>query len=173
MGLVRPFRAWEFAAEFPGRCPGLELKRPVGAENTNRLNEGYQYDALNRLTNLVWKNGTTALANFAIPAPTGRFNTAHGSAMGKTAYTHRSPVGANQTWRQDLGLVRPFRACGFDAEFPGRCPGLELKRPVGAETLSYNANDLLTTDTYDRNGNTIASGGTTYGYDYENRLGTG
>jgi YD repeat-containing protein len=109
----------------------------------NGLTNGYQYDALNRLTNLVWKNGTTALANFAYSAPTGRFNTAHGSAMGKTAYTHRSPVGAYQTWRQDPGLERPFRACGFDAEFPGRCPGLELKRPVGAETLSYNEHERV------------------------------
>src|SRR5579863_2656537 len=35
---------------------------------------------------------------------------------------------------------------------------------------NYNANDQLTTDTYDANGNTIASGATGYVYDFENHL---
>ena len=41
---------------------------------------------------------------------------------------------------------------------------------LGAQTFGYDANDELTTDTYDPNGNTTNSGGHTYGYDFENRL---
>ena len=33
--------------------------------------------------------------------------------------------------------------------------------------LNYNANDQLTADTYNNNGNTTASGGTGYLYDFE------
>src|SRR3981189_1371090 len=35
---------------------------------------------------------------------------------------------------------------------------------------NYNANDQLATDTYDADGNTTASNGTGYVYDFENRL---
>src|SRR5205823_1374341 len=42
--------------------------------------------------------------------------------------------------------------------------------PVPSATYSYDANDRLTTDTYDANGNTIGSGGNTFTYDFENRL---
>jgi len=37
-------------------------------------------------------------------------------------------------------------------------------------TFSYDANDRLTTDTYDANGNTTSSGGITRTYDFENHL---
>jgi YD repeat-containing protein len=37
-------------------------------------------------------------------------------------------------------------------------------------TSSYNANDELATDTYDANGNTTASTGLSYAYDFENHL---
>ncbi|MGC2186077.1 MAG: RHS repeat-associated core domain-containing protein, partial [Terriglobales bacterium] len=41
---------------------------------------------------------------------------------------------------------------------------------VPPASYSYDANDRLTTDTYDNNGNTIFSGGIAFGYDFENRL---
>jgi RHS repeat-associated protein len=41
---------------------------------------------------------------------------------------------------------------------------------VPAASYSYDANDRLTTDTYDNNGNTIFSAGIAYTYDFENRL---
>jgi YD repeat-containing protein len=44
--------------------------------------------------------------------------------------------------------------------------------PVPASSYTYDANDRLTTDTYDGNGNTTASGGNTYTYDFENHLKT-
>jgi len=38
------------------------------------------------------------------------------------------------------------------------------------ETSNYNANDQLSTDTYDNDGNTTASNGLGYAYDFENHL---
>ncbi|MBV9896015.1 MAG: RHS repeat-associated core domain-containing protein [Chloroflexi bacterium] len=42
--------------------------------------------------------------------------------------------------------------------------------PVPAANYPYDANDRLTTDSYDANGSTIGSGGNTYTYDFENHL---
>jgi len=42
--------------------------------------------------------------------------------------------------------------------------------PVPAATYSYDANDRLSTDTYDQNGNTAVSGAATHSYDFENHL---
>lgn len=41
---------------------------------------------------------------------------------------------------------------------------------LSAQSLNYNKNDWLTSDTYDNNGNTTLSAGKPYQYDYENRL---
>jgi RHS repeat-associated protein len=42
--------------------------------------------------------------------------------------------------------------------------------PVPPASYSYDANDRLGMDTYDADWNTITSSGSTYGYDFENRL---
>jgi hypothetical protein len=42
--------------------------------------------------------------------------------------------------------------------------------PSRPGSFFYDANDRLTTDNWDANGNTISSGGISYGYDFENRL---
>jgi len=41
---------------------------------------------------------------------------------------------------------------------------------VPSQSATYDANDRLTSDTYDANGNTKASSGNNYSYDFENRL---
>jgi len=41
---------------------------------------------------------------------------------------------------------------------------------LGAQSFTYNANDEISGDTFDANGNTTASGGHTFAYDFENRL---
>ena len=44
---------------------------------------------------------------------------------------------------------------------------------VAGGSFSYNANDQLTTDSYDANGNTTSSGGVSYNYDFEDLLAGG
>jgi YD repeat-containing protein len=41
---------------------------------------------------------------------------------------------------------------------------------LGAQNLAYNTNDWLTTDIYDRSGNTRTNGANTFTYDVQNRL---
>ncbi len=41
---------------------------------------------------------------------------------------------------------------------------------VNSGTFSYSVDDQLSTESYDSNGNTLATGGNAYGYDSENRL---
>ena len=42
--------------------------------------------------------------------------------------------------------------------------------PIPSATYAYDANDRLLVDTYDNNGNTLASGGDTFAYDFEDHL---
>ena len=42
--------------------------------------------------------------------------------------------------------------------------------PVPSQSSTYDANDRLTSDNYDSNGNTIAASGNSYGYDFESHL---
>jgi RHS repeat-associated protein len=41
---------------------------------------------------------------------------------------------------------------------------------LSSQSLSYDANDRLAVDTYDANGNTVASGGKAFAYEFEDRL---
>ena len=41
---------------------------------------------------------------------------------------------------------------------------------LSAQTFTYDANDRISGDTFDANGNTLTSGGITYTYDFEDRL---
>ncbi|MBI1897644.1 MAG: RHS repeat-associated core domain-containing protein [Acidobacteria bacterium] len=41
---------------------------------------------------------------------------------------------------------------------------------LGSQAHSYDANDRMSGDSFDANGNTLASGGTSYSYDFEDRL---
>jgi len=41
---------------------------------------------------------------------------------------------------------------------------------ISMGSFTYSANDLLSTETYDNNGNTTVSGARTFWYDFENRL---
>jgi hypothetical protein len=41
---------------------------------------------------------------------------------------------------------------------------------ISSGSFSYNADDLLSTESYDANGNTVATSGKTLAYDSENRL---
>src|SRR2546428_11516973 len=43
---------------------------------------------------------------------------------------------------------------------------------TGTTSYSYDANDRLSTDTINANGNTTSSGGVSSGYDFENRMTT-
>jgi RHS repeat-associated protein len=135
----------------------------------NGVSHAYTYDPRNRLTNLAVGTTTTPLASYAYTLDNAGHRTAvtelGGRAVaygydniyrltsetvsgipgaGAVAYTY-DPVGNRKQTTSTLGTINP---------------GL----------FNYDANDRLSTDTYDNNGNTITSIGATSTYDFENHL---
>ena len=124
-----------------------------GLRYGNGVTNLYQYDSRNRLTNLAWKNGGTALANFAYAVgPTG-----NRTALAETVN------GANHAyhWAYDYlyrmtgetvggtGYTSPQSVTyGFDAvgNRTNRTSGIP---GITSQTPTYTANDWLTSDGYD------------------------
>lgn len=142
-----------------------------GIAYPNTITNLYQYDSLNRLTSLVWKAGNTSLGTFAYTLGA----TGNRTALSETVST----ASRSYTWQYDrlyrltneiVSGTAPTGNLFYQYDSVGnrtnRTSGLGLM----SQSLSYNTDDQLTTDTYDNNGNTTVSGGINYKFDYENRL---
>jgi RHS repeat-associated protein len=135
----------------------------------NGVTNRYQYDVLNRLTNLVAStvSGTIARFYYQLGLTGNRTN------LSETV----NGIGRTYAWKYDalnrltnetisaLGSV----GYGYDAV------GNRTNRASGISGLatansSYSANDWLTSDQYDANGNTTNSASVAYRYDVLNRL---
>ncbi len=126
--------------------------------------------ALNRLTNQVANRGTN-VASYAYTL---------GAAGNRTGVTELNARAVNYAYDPLYRLTGetvgsdPAGSTGtIGYTFDG--VGNRLSRSstiaaVPAAAHSYTANDWLATDNYDRNGNTIGSGGMPDTYDFENRL---
>jgi RHS repeat-associated protein len=136
----------------------------------NNVKTTYAYNTLNRLTNVSIGTGST-LASYAYTlGPAG--NRTQVTEMGgrQVSYTYDALyrlTGETITGGSVNGAI------GYQYDAVGN----RLKRtstvpPVPAATYTYDPNDRLSTDMYDQDGNTTASGGNTYGYDFENHLTT-
>lgn len=138
----------------------------------NNVTNTYTYNALNRLTNITARSSAGIIASFAYRlAPAGNrtnlIENINGVArtnawqydplyrLTNEVITSSSPVGAI-SYRYDAVSNRTNRTSSVTG--------------VSTVNSSFNSNDQLTTDTYDNNGNTTASGGIPYAYDVENRL---
>jgi hypothetical protein len=66
-------------------------------------------------------------------------------------------------------LAAPLSASTYDP-VGNRTQKVSTLPGYPGETSNYNANDQLSTDTYDNDGNTTASNGLGYAYDFENHL---
>jgi RHS repeat-associated protein len=129
-----------------------------------------QYDSLNRLTNLVWKAGSSSLANFAyqLGATGNRTNLVETlNSQPSTAYAWSYDhlyrlTNENISTSGNLGY-------GYDpvGNRTNRQSSISQLPPVD---YTYNTNDWLATDNYDNNGNTTVSGDNGYAYDVLNRL---
>ncbi len=136
----------------------------------NGVAHAYTYDSRNRLTNLAV--GTLASYAYTLDA-----------AGHRTSVAELSARTVNYTYDALYRLTSEAIACG--AGIPACVSGSVsyIYDPVGnrkqttstisqipAGLFNYDANDRLSTDTYDANGNTVSSGGTGNVYDFENRL---
>ena len=131
----------------------------------------YTYDNRNRLTNLGVNNSTTAIASYAYTLD------AAGHRTGVTELSRRAvSYGYDDLYRLTAETISGdpnaingavsyvYDPVGNRTQKTSTLPGF----PGGL--LNYDANDRLTTDTYDSDGNTTASAGTGYVYDFENHV---
>lgn len=134
----------------------------------------YSYDPLDRVTSMIWKQGISpAFASWAYTHNLRGQRTSITDITGRSAaygYDLAARL-ASETVANDPGGVSFNGAISYALDGTGnRLSRTSTLAAVGSATYDYDANDQLTSDTYDANGNAISSGGHTYAYDFENRL---
>ncbi len=152
---------------------------PTGHPSTliqpNGVHATYSYDdPVDRVTSMLWQHGTS-------PA-FGSWSYAHnerGQRTSSTDITGRTAVYAydaasrltSETIAGDLGGDSFNGALSYAIDGTGnRLSRTSTLAVLGAQSFTYNANDEISGDTFDANGNTTNSGGHSFAYDFENRL---
>jgi RHS repeat-associated protein len=142
----------------------------------NGMSNSYQYDSLNRLTNLVWAKSTNIVTFYYQLGQTGNRTNLQEVMPGAVSRTNRWSYDAvYKLALETISTNSTLKSLGYTYDYVGN----RLTRSatnfadVGLltnQSFTYNTNDWLNTDGYDNNGNTTNSAGTNYGYDAENRL---
>ena len=148
--------------------------RPASLTQPSGVGVTYSYDSLDRITSLLWRAGSSpALGSWAYT-----FNE-RGQRLTSTDATGRA---ANYAYDAASRLIAETitgdrRGAAFNGALSyvmdgagNRLTRISTLAGLGAQNFSYDANDQLSTDIYDANGNTTSSGGHTYAYDFENRV---
>jgi hypothetical protein len=137
----------------------------------NGVAHSYTYDARNRLTSLGVNKAATAIASYAYTLGAAGHRLSVSELSGRTVnYGYDSIYRlTNETIAGDPNNVNGAASYVYDAvgnrtQKTSTIPGF----PGGL--LNYNANDQLARDTYDNDGNTTASNGLGYVYDFENHV---
>ena len=157
-----------YAYDFAGNLQSLQYGN--GVTNLNL------YDSLNRLTNSVWKLNTSTLASFYYQLGLSGNRTNLNENVNSASRTYQ--------WQYDplyrltnevVSGASPTGALGYQYDAVGNRLNRTAALGLPAQSLNYNTNDWLKTDTYDNNGNTLwtTNSGTGYGpynYDVLNRL---
>ncbi len=142
--------------------------------STNSLQTAYTYDALNRLKAIGSSIGNNPpLSSFTYtPYPAGNVNKVVELSGRNVTYLYDPDYHLqSETITADPGGNNGEESYTYDnvgnrTSLTSNIPSL----PGGVPSYTYDANDRLTTDTYDNNGNTISSAGTASTYDFENRM---
>lgn len=137
----------------------------------NGVTHAYTYDGLNRLTQMGSSKNQTALSNYAYTL---------GAAGNRTAVTELSgrsvSYGYDSLYRLTSETVSADPnnnngAINYTYDSVGNRKTLNSTLPpAGANSYTYDADDRLSSDQYDADGNTINSLGTANTYDFENHL---
>jgi RHS repeat-associated protein len=161
--------------------------RLPGAQQTTT----YGYDAVGNLTSTVYPNGVQAVAtpdsmnritNLAISgaSPLASCTYTYGAAGNKLTATEAS--GRNTTFNYD-SVYRLLQetisgatgshngALSYSLDPVGNRTALNATLPgFSSVTNTFDADDRISADSFDANGNTLTSSGKTFAYDFENRL---
>jgi len=152
-------------------------KRPFTITQPNGVGSEFIYDSLDRVTSMAWRQGSS----LASPAFASWSYTHNGRGQRLTStditgraatYTYDSAARlASETISGDPRGASFNGALSYVLDNAGnRLSRTSTLAAIPSATHVYDANDELNADTYDANGNTTASGGHTYVYDFENRL---
>jgi YD repeat-containing protein len=132
----------------------------------NGLQSTFSYDSLNRLTAIA----TPVSAYTYQLGPTGNRLSAS-EATGRTLnWTYDSIYRlTSEAISSDPDTVNGSVAYGLDP-VGNRLSVTSSLAGVSSGSLGYNADDEVSTETYDNNGNTLTTGGESFTYDVENHL---
>ena len=132
----------------------------------NGLQSSFTHDDLNRVTSL---NATVASYSYTL-GPAGNRRSAVESS-GRTLNWNYDGIYRliNETISLDPRSKNGTISYGLDP-VGNRLSQTSTLPGILAGTFAYDANDRVPTATYDNSGNTIVSGTSTFGYDFENRL---
>jgi RHS repeat-associated protein len=130
------------------------------------VTHAYGYNALNRLTGLVVADQTSStLASY---------NYALGLAGNRTSVTEfggrRVDYSYDNLYRLTMETITGAVGGTTYAYDPVGNRSSRSSPSTGLTFYTYDANDRLSSDTYDNDGNTVASGGNAFSYDFENHL---
>jgi len=136
------------------------------------LQSTYGYDTLNRLSQVTWNKGTNSLSSFTyVPYPAGNVHTVNELSNRNVTYVYDNDYHLqSETIASDPGGNNGQESYTYDAGGNRKTLNSTIPSLPGSVSYNYDANDRLTTDTYDNDGNTIVSVGISYTYDFENRM---
>ncbi len=139
----------------------------------NGVETRYTYNGLNRLTNAsVTKTAPLASYSYTLGAVGNRLSVTELSGR-KVAYSYddlyrlTEEAISNDPAAESAGSIK----YNYDA-VGNRLARISTVAAVTSTNYSYDANDRISADLYDANGNTLKSGSNSYGYDFENRVST-
>jgi RHS repeat-associated protein len=132
----------------------------------NGVTNLFQYDRLNRLTNAVWKLNASALASFSYQLGLTGQHTNLSETVNGASRTYGWTYDSLYRLKQETLSGGPSGALSYSFDLVGNrtnrtVSGLSLTN----QAFTFNTNDWLNTDSYDANGNTLASSSNSYGYD--------
>ena len=149
-------------------------RRPLTLAQPNGVGVAYSYDALDRVTEMLWRQGNSpAFGSWAYT------HNDRGQRLSSTDVTGRAATYgyddasrlASETISGDPRGASFNGALSYSLDGAGnRLSRTSTLAELGAQSFTYNADDEISGDTFDANGNTTASGGHTFAYDFENRL---
>jgi RHS repeat-associated protein len=137
----------------------------------NGVTTNYTYNSLNRLTTMTVGTQASSLASYSYTLGAAGNRTAVTELSGRTVtYTYDDLYRlTSESIAGDSHGVNGLVSYGYDP-FGNRLNRTSTVAGVPTQTSTYDANDRLTSDNYDNNGNTTAANGNSYAYDFENHL---
>ncbi|MGO9088245.1 MAG: hypothetical protein ACLQBK_23790 [Candidatus Sulfotelmatobacter sp.] len=140
--------------------------------SANGLQSTYSYDTLNRVSQVAWKKGTGSLSSFAYALyPAGNVHIVTELSGRNVTYGYDNDYHLqSETIASDPGGNNGVESYTYDPVGNRKTVNSTIPSLSGSNSYTYDGNDRLTTDTYDNNGNTTASGGITNTYDFQNLM---